>query len=236
MGVDFKKIVDETVNTYAPMQVYEELLHLTTFLAERTLINALEIGSHRCGILNILAHIVVGKIISVDSYHHSAEAYRQRFSLSHPRAKLIKGNSHDEHVKELVVQFLGKEMIDLLLIDADHTTMGIFTDVNMYSPLVARGGMIVVHDVDPQHALLSEPEVAWCALKQDPRFKSEEIICLGNTPGINYADKGQLSQITDMLYFDPVRFKKQFPKLNGLPHRLGGFGILCKLDDIAKDG
>ena len=74
-----------------------------------------------------------------------------------------------------------------------------------------------------QHALLSEPEVAWCALKQDPRFKSEEIICLGNTPGINYADKGQLSQITDMLYFDPVVSKSNF-QTNGLP--IGWAGLV----------
>jgi len=229
MIINPKQVVDETIDMYSPVQVYEELVMLTTFLASRTLINVLEIGSHRCGILNILANMATGKIISVDDYDPSAEDYRKKFLKSCPRAKLLKGNSHDMLVKESVEQVLNGEALDLLLIDGDHSTAGIYQDFRMYSPLVAQGGIIALHDIDPQHAVLTEPANVWRNLKVDPRFASDSIIHVGTTPDVDYSNRKSLIRIADLLFRRPKLFHKRFPTLKGLPCRLGGFGILCKL-------
>lgn len=223
-----KKLVDETVDIYSPMQVYQELVMLTTFLSSRTLINVLEIGSHRCGMLYILSKIASGEVISVDLCNPSAEGYQKVFKTLNPHVKLLRGNSHDELMKKSVVQILDGKKLDLLLIDGDHSTVGILNDVDMYSPLVAQGGIIVLHDIDHRHALLTEPANAWNILKADSRFEKAEIIYLGSTPDIDYTNKAKLSQITDLLYFSPQLFHERFPTLKGLPPRLGGFGILYR--------
>jgi len=38
-------------------------------------------------------------------------------------------------------------MVDLLLIDGDHTFPGVSKDWSMYSPLVKDGGLVVFHDI-----------------------------------------------------------------------------------------
>jgi predicted O-methyltransferase YrrM len=43
--------------------------------------------------------------------------------------------------------FLGREKVDLLFIDGDHTYEGVKKDFEMYSPLVRKGGIIAFHDI-----------------------------------------------------------------------------------------
>jgi predicted O-methyltransferase YrrM len=231
MNINLKSVVDETIDMYSPMQVYEELVVLTTFLARRGIINALEIGSHRFGLLNIIAKIASGKIISIDSHHSDILAYKEHFLGLYPTARLLEGDSHDSHTKSDVIKTLDDEKLDLLVIDGDHSFDGVTLDFDMYSQLVDRNGIIVFHDVDPQHALLTEPARAWQLLKTKSEFESGEIIYPGITSGIEYFNRIKLYRITDLLYRHPTLYRERFPALRGLPCRCGGFGILRKIVD-----
>lgn len=231
MNIKVKSLVDETIDMYSPMQVYEELIVLTVFLARRGVINALEIGSHRLGLLNIIAKISTGKIISIDKYHLDATAHREQFLALNPAANLLKSDSHDPHTKSDVIEILGNEKLDLLVIDGDHSLQGITQDFDMYSQLIRQNGIILFHDVDPQHAILTEPAEVWQSLKTKSEFESGEIIYTGISQGIEYSNRLKLLHITDLLYHYPIIYRERFPSLRGLPCRCGGFGILRKAVD-----
>jgi hypothetical protein len=67
-------------------------------------------------------------------------------------ATVILGNSHDDHVFDMAEAWslgLPLESVDLLFIDGDHTYTGVKMDYEMYSPLVRKGGMIVLQDIVP---------------------------------------------------------------------------------------
>jgi predicted O-methyltransferase YrrM len=222
-------LVDETIDLYAPMQVYEELVILTSLLSKRSFKNALEIGTHRCGLLNILTTFASGKVVSIDVCHPTATSSRQKFRELNTHVNLLEGDSHDTRMKETVSQLLNEEKLDILLIDGDHSVTGIWQDFHMYSSLVEWHGLIIFHDVDPQHAILKDPALVWKDLKQMSGYESAEIIYDGYSGGIDYSNNLKMLHITDMLFFHPEKYKLNYPDLNGLPCHTGGFGILRRM-------
>ena len=58
---------------------------------------------------------------------------------------LVEGSSHDSEVIKKV-HSLVENSVDILFIDGDHTKKGVLEDWNDYSPLVAKGGIIVFDD------------------------------------------------------------------------------------------
>jgi len=75
------------------------------------------------------------------------------FRQHEQKQTLIYGNSHKPRTIERVKKAFGGQPIDLLFIDADHTYRGARTDFENYYPMVARGGLIAVHDIaeNPDH-------------------------------------------------------------------------------------
>lgn len=61
--------------------------------------------------------------------------------------RIIRGDSHQEKTKTLLLDFLGEREIDFLFIDGDHSYEGVKQDWEMYSPLVRIGGLIAFHDL-----------------------------------------------------------------------------------------
>lgn len=67
-----------------------------------------------------------------------------KLTLNTQTIKLFEGcNSHNPDV----VKTVGQVKYDFLFIDGDHSEQGVRKDFEMYSPLVRKGGIIVLHDV-----------------------------------------------------------------------------------------
>jgi len=62
-------------------------------------------------------------------------------------ASVYLGDSHNKASLDWVTGELAGRALDVLYIDGDHTYEGITADWGMYSPLVRRGGLALIHDV-----------------------------------------------------------------------------------------
>jgi predicted O-methyltransferase YrrM len=78
---------------------------------------------------------------------------RRGFAAGSQRVNLLMGkDSHSETTREHLVRLLKGRPIDFLFVDGDHSHDGVWQDFHMYSPLVARGGLIAFHDISPNPA------------------------------------------------------------------------------------
>ncbi len=89
----------------------------------------------------------------------------------------IAGNSHDEATFQKVKAELGDHKFDFLFIDGDHSYEGVKKDYEMYSELVAPGGLIAFHDICV-HAPETQCEVSkfWQELTLDRTIGGMQII------------------------------------------------------------
>lgn len=71
------------------------------------------------------------------------EQFRQPSQTLH----LVRANSHDAATTQRIESLLGGKKIDFLFIDGDHTYEGVKRDFQLYSPLVAPGGLVGLHDI-----------------------------------------------------------------------------------------
>ena len=78
---------------------------------------------------------------------------RRGFAVGSQRVTLLMdSDSHSESTLRRVMALLNGRPVDFLFIDGDHSHDGVWQDFNMYSPLVAPGGLIAFHDVSPNPA------------------------------------------------------------------------------------
>lgn len=144
-----------------------------------------EIGTYKGGTLfiwtrtNPQAELVVSIDLPGGQYGGGYDASREKlyklFAHNRPQTemKFIRGNSHLRETAEKLKEILNGRMIDFLYIDADHTYTGVKTDFELYSPLVARGGIIGFHDI---RNMKSNHQVKdfWAEVKL--RFEYREIL------------------------------------------------------------
>ena len=78
---------------------------------------------------------------------------RRGFAVGSQRVTLLMdSDSHAETTWRRVAALLDGRAIDFLFIDGDHSCGGVWQDFNMYSPLVAPGGLIAFHDISQNPA------------------------------------------------------------------------------------
>jgi predicted O-methyltransferase YrrM len=78
---------------------------------------------------------------------------RRGFAVGSQRVSLLMGrDSHSESTFRRVATLLGGRSVEFLFIDGDHSRDGVWQDFNMYSALVAPGGLIAFHDISPNPA------------------------------------------------------------------------------------
>src|SRR5260370_32225808 len=58
---------------------------------------------------------------------------------------LVRANSHHSRTREQVVQWMGGDQLDFVLIDGDHSYDGVRTDFEMYARYVRPGGFVAFH-------------------------------------------------------------------------------------------
>jgi predicted O-methyltransferase YrrM len=73
---------------------------------------------------------------------------RRGFAVRSQRVDLLMGSdSHAESTRRRVAELLDGRLIEFLFIDGDHCHDGVCQDFDMYSSLVAPGGLIAFHDI-----------------------------------------------------------------------------------------
>lgn len=141
---------------------YHDMSDYMDFLREVAVGNVFEIGVRdgvsTAALLMGVHSRGVGHVYSVDINPNCAHA------LSDPAWSFIHGHSQEIIKPEF--------QLDVLLIDGDHSYRSVMMDYLRFSPLVKRGGLILMHDVEPSAMYrerivtekwfpLDECELAW---------------------------------------------------------------------------
>jgi cephalosporin hydroxylase len=140
---------------HGAMQKLSELAPFLVLVARLEPRRIIEIGSGRGGTLHAVSLVCPAdaSFISIDlpegafgGSGFSAEI-GQKLIRPTQRHSLIQANSHDPAIAAQVAELM--PVVDLLLIDGDHTYQGVRADYELYATLVRRGGMIALHDIVP---------------------------------------------------------------------------------------
>lgn len=177
--------VDFVINhgTLSAWQVRSELLEMANLVAATQPKAVLEIGTALGGTLLLMCRLSDPNavIVSLDlpkqgfAYRRYRVPIFKSLSRNGQKLHLLTADSHTEEVKNRVVRLLGGRRLDFLFIDADHSYLGVRTDFEMYSPLVRKGGMVILHDI-VEHTLENCCEVHrfWNEIKL--QYSHREII------------------------------------------------------------
>lgn len=168
-----------------PMQNRFEIGELMRRVREKQPKRILEIGTARGGTLFLFCQNAApdATIVSLDlpfginggGYPDWKIPLYESFAQPDQKLILIRGDSHSEESKAEVIRRAGEAPFDLIMIDADHRYEGVKRDFELYGPLVASDGLIVMHDVLPNR-FDAEIQVDrfWTEVKE--RFETDEIV------------------------------------------------------------
>jgi predicted O-methyltransferase YrrM len=159
----------------------DELAPFCEMLALRRLHHVLEIGFRRGGTLAVWHGLCEGLCVGVDVPDEFSTLRRQELEAAYPRMHCLLGDSHLRATYELVRTVLGFQHVDLLFIDGDHSARGVRADWEMYGRLVAPGGLVAFHDIQPNPDCQVRP--LWLELQREAD-NSVEYNCGGPWGGI----------------------------------------------------
>lgn len=106
-----------------------------------------EIGCDRGGTLYAWRQVcdeVYGITLPLNDW---ASGGQEGYPLVTHGAAVLLGDSHDPTSLEWLASRLDGRSVDVLHIDGDHSYDGVKADYEMYSPMVRRGGLVLIHDV-----------------------------------------------------------------------------------------
>ena len=167
-------------------QKYDELMPLLDRIGDLKPRFVCEIGTSAGGTLYLLSRASQADalIVSVDVVIPShTQAARAKMAGKRQRVVSIEGDSHSPETKDALVQELGGNLLDVLFIDGDHSYDGVRADFEQYAPLVRSGGIVALHDINPDFGTRDDvktPSISgdvpryWSELKKHHR--TEELI------------------------------------------------------------
>lgn len=123
----------------------------------------LEIGGRRGGSSFLLSLAAPNAtIVSMDIDYGKRRLSRLQKLCRGRSIEFWQGDSHSAATAERVEKWVGAEGIDVLFIDGDHTYEGAKADLCMYLPMVKQGGIIAMHDIQPDFSSrFNVPTLRW---------------------------------------------------------------------------
>ena len=173
------------LGSIVPVQMRDELLAMLDRVRALEPARLCEIGASGGGTLFMLTRVAADEalIVSLDIEipPHTARA-RSRMGRRGQRLISIEADSHDPATRDQVTAALDGGPLDFLFIDGDHSYPGVKADFDLYSPLVRPGGLIALHDINPDRraegsssgVISGEVPRFWGELKREHR--TEEVI------------------------------------------------------------
>lgn len=151
-------IAEVAIGTYGAIQKSKELDLMLKYVADAQPRIIVEIGTKEGGTLYALCQVAPDNalIISIDScwetYALSAQLnsddeFYASFCKPSQELRFLHADTHDDTTLQYLKNLLAGDPINFLFIDGDHTYKGVKRDWVMYSPLVADGGMVALHDI-----------------------------------------------------------------------------------------
>jgi predicted O-methyltransferase YrrM len=167
-----------------PIQNRHEITELTRLVQARAPKSVLEIGTAKGGSLFLFCQGAAedATIVSIDlPYGRNGGGYPawktpiyEQFTKPGQKVHLLRTNSHSKATRE-EVRKLVPGGFELIMIDADHSYEGVKIDFELYSPLLAPGGIVVMHDILHNRF---DPEIEvgryWDEIK--PFYNVQEIV------------------------------------------------------------
>lgn len=145
------------INNSFTQQVYDEILHLAYFLKGFQPNNILEVGC-KGGTFSLFSQLSTGKKVGVD-IDPQYESNIKFTAITDPEnIHFICGNSQIEETLDRVKSICSS--FDFIFIDGDHTYEGVSRDFNLYKQVLSDRGVMVFHDIDPNHRLRGEGNTA----------------------------------------------------------------------------
>jgi predicted O-methyltransferase YrrM len=135
------------------LQNFEEISDAIEYIGQHQPRSFCEIGTANGGTNLLMMRNLpsLRTIIALDLYITNRWMLRL-LSLPGQDQHFLNGLSQDARTLKRVRAALGGESLDLLFIDGDHSFKGVSGDFMLYSPLVKEGGLIMFHDIVPDHA------------------------------------------------------------------------------------
>jgi predicted O-methyltransferase YrrM len=184
LGIDGHSLLDPraSVEPVRAIQRREELLDLLERVRALEPRSVCEIGTAAGGTLYFLTRVAheSALIVSIDiaTPPHTRFA-RRKLARAAQRIVSLEGDSQTKGMVQRLREHLGGVPLDFLFIDGDHSYEGVKRDFALYAPLVRPGGLIALHDInpdsgDPNGPISGEVPRAWAELRRTHR--TEEIV------------------------------------------------------------
>jgi predicted O-methyltransferase YrrM len=148
-----QELVEEVIQAHLQgkiqiLHVEEEITMIANLVAGLCPVNYLEVGYHEGGSFAILSKLCTGKKLVVDVKRHHYPGFDE--FMSGEEYEILIGSSQTQEMFEQVRNFC--PTYDLIFIDGDHTYDGVSRDFELYKQLLSPKGIMLFHDVDPDHA------------------------------------------------------------------------------------
>ncbi len=183
---DLDDLAERARNDFVALQNRNEMLRLLAMVKARQPKVVVEIGTAAGGMFYAFAQLAHPEalLVSIDlpggPYGGGNTERESKLFLSFlgpkQRAFFVRDRSGHWSSRRDVERILGDRKVDLLFIDGDHSYGGVVADYTMYSPLVAEGGMIAMHDIvlEPDSfGRGADAGLAWQFIREGKRW--EEI-------------------------------------------------------------
>lgn len=160
----------------------DEFAALCAFLKARGPFDQyVEIGSASGGACLLLCReVAIKRVLSIDDGRHARAAEQEANFAEIPNVTQFRGDSHSAAARAFLSAEL-EEIIDLALIDGDHTASGVWLDFELLLPFCAPDSLIVFHDTVACRGV----EMAWLrAVRQGSVIPIAEFVGRSRPLGI----------------------------------------------------
>jgi cephalosporin hydroxylase len=140
--------------TFKPQQSKYEIRALLEEVERRKPRTIVEIGTGRGGTLYMYCRYLTSadRIITVDLPQESRSQWSNHrlWRTFSDRADLVflEGDSHGDGIRSEVRRLVGPRGADFIFIDGDHSYEGVKSDYHGFRPLLAKGGILAMHDIN----------------------------------------------------------------------------------------